>query len=77
MTRVSAYRDARFLLLHCDNLRAILNNMKRIIQSHVFKGERQYVAEGVDLPVVTQGATLDELVRNIQEAVGVQIGAGE
>ena len=39
--------------------------MKRIIQFHIFKGEWQYVAEGVDLPVVTQGATLDELVRNI------------
>ncbi|MEK7541972.1 MAG: hypothetical protein AAB533_03935 [Patescibacteria group bacterium] len=46
--------------------------MKRIIQFHVFKGERQYVAEGIDLPVVTQGATLDELMGNIQEAVAVQ-----
>lgn len=50
--------------------------MKRIIQFHVFMGERQYVAEGVDLPVVTQGATLDELAANIQEAVEVQL-AGE
>lgn len=47
--------------------------MKRIIQFHIFKGERQYVADGIDLPVVTQGETLDELVSNIQEAVLLQL----
>ena len=47
--------------------------MKRIIQFHIFKGEKQYVAEGIDLPVVTQGKTLDELVTNIQEAVALQL----
>ena len=47
--------------------------MKRIIQFHVFKGERQYVAEGIDLPVVTQGKTLDELAANIQEATEAQL----
>jgi len=47
--------------------------MKHIIQLHIFKGEHQYVAEGVDLPVVTQGKTLDELVKNIQEAVSLQL----
>lgn len=45
--------------------------MKRIIQFHIFKGERQYVAEGIDLPVVTQGATFYELAANIQEAVSI------
>jgi len=49
--------------------------MKRIIQFHIFKGERQYVADGIDLPVVTQGVTLDELVRNIQEAVDLHLEA--
>ena len=47
--------------------------MKHIIQFHIFKGERQYVAEGVDLPVITQGKTLDELVNNIREAVSLQL----
>ncbi len=42
--------------------------MKNIIQYRIFKGDTQYVAEGLDLPVVTQGRTLDELARNIQEA---------
>lgn len=47
--------------------------MKHIIQFHIYKGESQYVAEGIDLPVVTQGKTLDELTKNIQEAVELQL----
>ncbi len=42
--------------------------MKNIIQYRIFKGDKYYVAEGIDLPVVTQGKTLDELAKNIQEA---------
>ena len=47
--------------------------MKHIIQFHIYKGEHQYVAEGIDLPVVTQGKTLDELIKNLQEAVALQL----
>jgi predicted RNase H-like HicB family nuclease len=47
--------------------------MKKIIQVHIFKGEKQYVAECLDLPVVTQGKTLDELVRNLEEAIALQL----
>jgi predicted RNase H-like HicB family nuclease len=47
--------------------------MKHIIQIHIYKGENQYVAEGIDLPVVTQGKTLDELTKNLQEAVELQL----
>lgn len=47
--------------------------MKKIIQFHIYKGGKYFVAEGIDLPIVTQGKTLDELVLNIQEAVQVQI----
>lgn len=42
--------------------------MKTIIQYRIFEGDNYYVAEGIDLPVVTQAATLDELSKNIQEA---------
>jgi predicted RNase H-like HicB family nuclease len=45
--------------------------MKKILHMKIFKGERYFVAEGVDLPVVTQGKTLEELARNIQEAVAL------
>lgn len=47
--------------------------MKRIIQVYVSKGDKYYVAEGVDLPVVTQGKTLDELARNIEEAIELHL----
>ena len=47
--------------------------MKKIIQFHIYKGEKYFVAEGIDLPVITQGKTLDELAANIQEAVGLQL----
>ncbi len=43
--------------------------MKHIVQFQVSKEDKYFVATGVDLPVVTQGATLDELVKNIREAV--------
>ena len=45
--------------------------MKTIIQFHISKGEKYYVAEGVDVAIVTQGKTLDELASNIQEAVSL------
>jgi len=47
--------------------------MKRIIQVRVYKGEKYYVAECLDLPVVTQGKTLDEVVENIREAISLHL----
>jgi predicted RNase H-like HicB family nuclease len=47
--------------------------LKRIIQVRIFRGEQQYVAECLDLPVVTQAPTLDELARNIQQAVALHL----
>lgn len=47
--------------------------MKKIIQFHIYKGDKYYIAQGVDLPVVTQGKTLDELTDNIKEAVELQL----
>ena len=43
--------------------------MKHIVQIQISKGDRYYIAEGVNLPIVTQAKTLDELVINITEAV--------
>lgn len=39
----------------------------------IFHGEKQYVAECLDLPVVTQAPTLDELAANIKEAIGLHL----
>jgi len=44
-----------------------------IIQVRIFRGDEQYVAECLDFPVVTQAPTLDELARNIQEAVALHL----
>jgi predicted RNase H-like HicB family nuclease len=47
--------------------------MIRTIQVRITKGERQYVAECLDLGVVTQASTLDELASNIREAIGLHL----
>ncbi|MEK7638137.1 MAG: type II toxin-antitoxin system HicB family antitoxin [Patescibacteria group bacterium] len=47
--------------------------MKHIIQVQVTKGNHYYVAEGMNLPIVTQAKTLDELVNNITEAVALAL----
>ena len=47
--------------------------MKHTIQVRISRGDRQYVAECLDLPVITQAATLDELTVNIQEAIALHL----
>jgi len=61
-------------LLHLFLRYAIISLiMKNIIQFYINKGEKYYVAQGIDLPVVTQGKTLDELMKNIKEAVELHL----
>ena len=47
--------------------------MKKTIQVRISRGERQFVAECLDLPVVTQAPSLDELTANIQEAIALYL----
>lgn len=47
--------------------------MKRTIQVRISKGERQIVAECLDLPVVTQAPSLDELAVNIRESIALHL----
>ena len=47
--------------------------MKSIIQFQISESDGGYVAEGISVPIVTQGDTLDELTANIREAVGLYI----
>ncbi len=42
------------------------------IKAFITKGEEYYVAECLEIAVVTQGKTLDETVENLREAVGLQ-----
>ncbi len=50
-----------------------IKDMKSIIQVRIYKGETYYVAECLDLPVVTQGKTLDELAENLKEALALHL----
>ena len=47
--------------------------MKHIIQFRILKGENMYVGEGLDLPIVTQGKTIDEVVNNLREALALHL----
>jgi predicted RNase H-like HicB family nuclease len=47
--------------------------MKKTIQVRIFRGEQAYVAECLDLPVVTQASTLDALAVNIREAIALHL----
>jgi predicted RNase H-like HicB family nuclease len=45
----------------------------RSIKAFVHKDEKYYVAECLEIPVVTQGETLDETMSNLQEAVALHL----
>ena len=47
--------------------------MKRTIQVRIFRGERKYVADCLDLPIVTDAETLDALAQNIRDAVALHL----
>ena len=52
---------------------AQLAGLKRSIKAYVYKGDSHYVAECLDLSVVTQGKTLDETIANLEEAVSLHL----
>ena len=43
--------------------------MRHAVTARVYRGEKLYVGECLDLPVVTQGETLDATVANLHEAI--------
>ena len=43
--------------------------MKKIIQVRIYKGDKYYIAECMDLSVVSQGKNLDEASENIKDAI--------
>lgn len=47
--------------------------MQRTIKAFIHKGDTQYVAECLEVSVVTQGMTLDETIANLQEAVALHL----
>lgn len=47
--------------------------LQHTIKALVRKGEQYYVAECVEIAVITQGKTLDETLSNLQEAVALHL----
>jgi predicted RNase H-like HicB family nuclease len=48
--------------------------LQHTIKAVIRPGEQSgYVAECFEIPVVTQGQTLDEVTRNLREAVGLHL----
>ena len=47
--------------------------LQHTIKTVIRWGEAQYVAECMEIPVVTQGATLDEVITNLREAVALHL----
>ncbi|MEX0800103.1 MAG: type II toxin-antitoxin system HicB family antitoxin [Dehalococcoidia bacterium] len=47
--------------------------MQKTIKAFIHRGEKQYVAECVEISVVTQGETLDETIANLEEAVALHL----
>lgn len=47
--------------------------LQRTINAFVRRGESRYVAECLEIAVVTQGETLDETLENLREAVGLHL----
>ena len=47
--------------------------LQHTIKAVVRWGDTQYVAECVEIPVVTQGVTLDDVIANLREAVALHL----
>jgi len=47
--------------------------MQHTIKAFVRKGDTHYVAECLEIAVVTQGRTLDETIANLEEAIALHL----
>ena len=48
-------------------------NLRRTIHAAIFRGDRYFVADCLEIPVVTQGLTVDETIFNLREAVSLHM----
>jgi predicted RNase H-like HicB family nuclease len=51
--------------------------LQRTIKAFIRKGKKYYVAECLEIAVVTQGKTLDETINNLREAVALHLEGEE
>ena len=47
--------------------------IQHTIKAFIRKGEKYYIAECLEIAVVTQGETLDETIANLKEAVALHL----
>lgn len=47
--------------------------LQHTIKAYIRKGEAQYVAECLEIPVVTQGFSIHDALENLQEAVSLHL----
>jgi predicted RNase H-like HicB family nuclease len=47
--------------------------LQHTVKAVIRKGDTHYVAECLEVPVVTQGKTLDDTIANLQEAVALHL----
>jgi predicted RNase H-like HicB family nuclease len=50
-----------------------LEPLQHTIKAFIRRGKKYYIAECLEIAVVTQGRTLDETVENLKEAVGLHL----
>jgi predicted RNase H-like HicB family nuclease len=51
----------------------VKENLQHTIKAFIRKGEKYYVAECLEISVITQGKTLDEALTNLKEAVALHL----
>ncbi len=47
--------------------------LQHTIKAFIKRGEKYYIAECLEIPVVTQGRSIDEVVANLKEAVELHL----
>ncbi len=52
---------------------AHMAGLRRNIKAFIHRGQSKYVAECLDLSIVTQGDTVDETIANLEEAVSLHL----
>ena len=52
---------------------ALNGSLRRTVHAALFKGERYFIADCLEIPVVTQGLTVDETLSNLREAVALHM----
>ena len=48
-------------------------NLRNMVHAIISQGDRYFVAECMEIPVVTQGLTVDETLSNLKEAIALHL----